>query len=890
MTFPTIPTAAGNRVAGLNQLNLTATLTGPNLNTLTGRAAGDLIIAIAGEYQSSAGTDAAFTGWAGGGLTWTEIRDSTGTTNIRLGVAFARLVTGSETGAVTVTRSGTLVGDASMILLCIPGASATINPEATVMATGNPADPASLSPSWGAADTLWVGANGNGMTSGTGSWTANNGAPTNYSDFFGTNPSDTSTIGDFGLAVAFRQLNAASEDMGTFSQDTTNARSGALVIAVPPEFNQSLTLSESAGLSGGGGAPTLITSYFVETSSGATLQTPSFTPSDGEVIVVKAQSNHGSGGTLFSAPSGGSLTYTERQQDKEDAGVRTGVSHDKIALWTAEVGVSPGSMTVSLTCPADTSLASFVVERWTGKLDATPVSTAAYYSSAGTPSVSLTTEADSSIVSWISTDWNAISTSTRAYITSSATPTEEQVHDDGGANFSGYWAYQDAPTAGSQTFGLTAPGGQAWGIMGIEVQGEAAVSSDVLSVDTGGGSTPKTLSESAAVTEQLLISVTRSESATATEKLTIALSPSDSASATDTARIAVLLIETAAASEVLTTTATTTVSDVAAANDKLVVSVFLTESAEADEALQVAVPVAMAEFAEADEAMLIATLLLESASASESLSLSRTIFDSGVATDILVISLTLSDVGAMSEQLQVSVPAVMAEAATATESMAIGVLLAESASVNEQLSVNKPVTLSESATATEQMAVAFTITDSGAATDVLQVSVPVTMTDISTATDVVAANATVPLGDNGSATDVIGASAALTLAELPTVVDTLTLPSQIFTISDSGAATDRLGVGVSRSESGACTDKLLVTVAVPLGDLAAAAEATSLAALLALADLGQVVDTVPSAAPLVYATSESLVEKQAIGTVQVQRDVPSTVEQAAGGHGEEQEG
>src|SRR5215207_9997464 len=128
MAFPTIPTAAAGRVVGLNQLNTTATLTGPNLNTLT-MAAGDLVIAIAGEYQSNAGADAAFTGWAGGGLTWTEIRDSTGTADCRLGVAFARLATGSETGTVTVTRSGTLVGDASMILLTIPGTHPSTNPE-----------------------------------------------------------------------------------------------------------------------------------------------------------------------------------------------------------------------------------------------------------------------------------------------------------------------------------------------------------------------------------------------------------------------------------------------------------------------------------------------------------------------------------------------------------------------------------------------------------------------------------------------------------------------------------------------------------------------------------------------------------------------------------------
>jgi hypothetical protein len=248
MAFPAIPTAP-TQVAGLNQLNTTATLTGPNLNTLT-KSAGDLLVAIAGEYQSNAGTDAAYTGWAGGGLTWTEIRDSTGTAVNRLGVAIARVVTGSETGTVTVTRSGTLVGDASMIVLVIPGAHATTDPEATVMATAANATPgaapATLTPSWGAEDTLWIGVNGSGMTSATSTWLGTTGAPTNYTGYFDTAAADTSTIGDFDMAVAFRQLNAASETMAGFAVDATLNRTSALLIAVRPA---PVTILDSPGLS-----------------------------------------------------------------------------------------------------------------------------------------------------------------------------------------------------------------------------------------------------------------------------------------------------------------------------------------------------------------------------------------------------------------------------------------------------------------------------------------------------------------------------------------------------------------------------------------------------------------------------------------------------------------
>jgi hypothetical protein len=152
-------------------------------------------------------------------------------------VAYARLVTGSETGTVTVTRSGSLVGDASMILMVIPGAHPSTAPEATAVAvaTAAAANPAVLDPAgWAAEDTLWITVCGNGMTAITGTWTGIDGAPTNYGFLFETNAADTSTIGDFSLGVAFRQINATSEDAAGFGQDTSNARSAGLTIAVRP--------------------------------------------------------------------------------------------------------------------------------------------------------------------------------------------------------------------------------------------------------------------------------------------------------------------------------------------------------------------------------------------------------------------------------------------------------------------------------------------------------------------------------------------------------------------------------------------------------------------------------------------------------------------------------
>lgn len=232
MAFPTIPT--GGRVITGNQANTTATRTFPNLNTLT-KNAGDLLIAIIGAYQSSTGTDAAFSGWTGGFTEFADRNTTPGTTSC-LGAAY-KFSDGTETGTFAVTQAATITGYASFIVLSIPGAHASTIPEASAAGNASNAggDPASFNPTnWDVEDTLWIGVNVNGETSATGSWTGNASAPTNYGNYADTAAADTSTIGEVELAVAFRQNAAASEDMGAFTVDTSNSRSTAMVIAVRP--------------------------------------------------------------------------------------------------------------------------------------------------------------------------------------------------------------------------------------------------------------------------------------------------------------------------------------------------------------------------------------------------------------------------------------------------------------------------------------------------------------------------------------------------------------------------------------------------------------------------------------------------------------------------------
>jgi hypothetical protein len=239
VAFPTIPTVADGRVLFTNQANATSPRTFPNLSGLT-KSSGDLLIAIVVAYQSSSGAGApggsVFSSWGGG---FTEFCDqmTTNSSTMAIGAAY-KWSDGTETGTFDVTQAATITGHASLCLLSIPGAHASTPPEVGTIANGTSAaaDPGSFNPTnWDVEDTLWIAVAASGMTSGTGSWTATGTTyPTNYTDGTDSATADNSTIGQTEVAVAFRQLSAASEDVGTFGVDTSNARNSALIIAVRP--------------------------------------------------------------------------------------------------------------------------------------------------------------------------------------------------------------------------------------------------------------------------------------------------------------------------------------------------------------------------------------------------------------------------------------------------------------------------------------------------------------------------------------------------------------------------------------------------------------------------------------------------------------------------------
>jgi hypothetical protein len=233
MTFPTIPTAGASTLLTSNQATATTTHTFPNLSTLP-NTAGALLLAVIVTYQGGS-TNAEFSAW-GGGFTEFVDQSANSTTIQSIGAAYKLNATGSESGTFTVTSVAS--NRSVMFLMEIPGAHDTTPPEATAKANGTTAaaDPSpALDPAgWAAEDTLWVAVGVNGETSLTGSFTGITAAPANYGNYLDSGIIGGDVIGALEGAVAFRQLNAASEDMGTFTLDVGAAGNSALLLAVRP--------------------------------------------------------------------------------------------------------------------------------------------------------------------------------------------------------------------------------------------------------------------------------------------------------------------------------------------------------------------------------------------------------------------------------------------------------------------------------------------------------------------------------------------------------------------------------------------------------------------------------------------------------------------------------
>ena len=205
MAYPTVIGVGTWDSAGADVATIMATIPG-------GAQAGDVLVVFQTRSNvNNGGTPDSF--WTAGNIVGVP-----GQANCRW---LYHVCTGGESGTVAVTTIG-ISDPAGTICLLLRGVTGAPEGGAGVAATATVnADPPSLTPSWGAQDTLWLIY---GMTS-TGTRTAT--LPGSY----GSATTQNAGIGSSSAVVARREANVATEDPAAIVW-SASGDTGALSVAV----------------------------------------------------------------------------------------------------------------------------------------------------------------------------------------------------------------------------------------------------------------------------------------------------------------------------------------------------------------------------------------------------------------------------------------------------------------------------------------------------------------------------------------------------------------------------------------------------------------------------------------------------------------------------------
>lgn len=158
----------------------------------------------------------------------------------------------------------------------------------------------------------------------------------------------------------------------------------------------------------------------------------------------------------------GALTWTLRQSVVVSA-------YSTCYVWTAPVDANKTGMTVSVSRTSNGYHGINVLHF----RDTAGVGASAKANASGAPSVGLTTGAADSAVVVAVADWNAVSGASRTWRTVGTAATEQSYEANG--HYTLYAAYHaNAGAAGAKTAGLSAPTGQKYAIIAVEILGAAS--------------------------------------------------------------------------------------------------------------------------------------------------------------------------------------------------------------------------------------------------------------------------------------------------------------------------------------------------------------------------------------------------------------------------------
>lgn len=218
--------------------------------------------------------------------------------------------------------------------------------------------------------------------------------------------------------------------------------------------------------------PTFVADYSTGFSATTSPRTVSTTVGVGDLLAVMGGTEDGA--LPLTTPSGGGLTYTLQQSIELITNFATAYG------WTAP---SNSSQTYTLSqgfTGGGTHLFGSDALRFSGS-DGVGASAKTNVTS-GAPSLNITTTQDNSAICVVVTDWNATDGASRTWrtvnsITPSAGNGYERVYFFDSSRATAYVAYYpDAGAAGLKTVGLSAPTGQKYSIVAVEIKGTAGAS------------------------------------------------------------------------------------------------------------------------------------------------------------------------------------------------------------------------------------------------------------------------------------------------------------------------------------------------------------------------------------------------------------------------------
>jgi hypothetical protein len=234
---PTVTTSNGfPTVAATNSSN-TQSGTSHTVSLPASISSGDLLIVFFSAYN---GVPTSITATYPAG--WTKLYENTSQPSDLHPSNFSaayKTADGTEGSSISVTTGG-VNAETAHISYRITGWDSNVPPEAPAAASGGSTtpNPPSLTPSWGAADTLWLATAVSGFTTATVS-----SIPTNYTNNININSSPGSTL---RLASARRELNASSEDPGTFTFSVSSQWRAGTVGIKPSTTTTEITGTEQA--------------------------------------------------------------------------------------------------------------------------------------------------------------------------------------------------------------------------------------------------------------------------------------------------------------------------------------------------------------------------------------------------------------------------------------------------------------------------------------------------------------------------------------------------------------------------------------------------------------------------------------------------------------------